>query len=181
MTWSIATTLLKRVEIHSDTVHLAISGPALFRPHTDIEIEAGRLGQRLSPGERFVVDHNDQAILRLILPIRLKLRGGRSWIVTPSGSPLVAKPQVDRTLIKGLRSARHLIDQISCAPGLVGPEHSRSPASAYERALCKLAFLAPDIQRAVLEGRQPPGFNLQQLIKCTVPLAWADQRKEFGF
>ena len=44
-----------------------------------------------------------------------------------------------------------------------------------------LAFLAPDIQRAILEGRQPPSFNLEGLAHSSIPLAWADQSTAFGF
>ena len=120
-------------------------------------------------------------MFRVILPVRLKLRGGRSWIVTPGGSPLFAKSKVDSTLVKGLRSAQRLVDQAGPASARGEPKQGRAPASAYERALCNLAFLAPDIQRAVFEGRQPPGFNLQQLIKSDIPLAWVDQRAELGF
>ena len=83
-------------------------------------------------------------------------------------------------MIKGLRAARRLVDQTGPAFAGGEPKGSRAPVSAYDRALCNLAFLAPDIQRAVLEGRQPPGFNLQQLVKSEIPLAWVDQRAEFG-
>lgn len=52
---------------------------------------------------------------------------------------------------------------------------------AYARQPCRMAFLAPDIQRAILEERQPPGFNLEGLVHGSIPLAWADQRSQFGF
>ena len=181
ITWVGAMTLLKRVEIHADAVHLQISALAMFGAHADVELETAKLGGRCAAGERVVVDHSDPAMIRLILPVRLKLRGGRSWIVRPDGSPLLAKLKVDRTLVKGLRAARQLVDQMSPAMNQFGSRRSCSPSSAYERALCHLAFLAPDIQRAVFEGRQPPGFNLQHLIKREIPLAWADQRVELGF
>ncbi len=58
---------------------------------------------------------------------------------------------------------------------------ARSPADSYIRRLTPLAFLAPDIQRAILEGRQPPGLTLQQLISKPLPLAWIDQRRALGF
>lgn len=44
-----------------------------------------------------------------------------------------------------------------------------------------IAFLAPDIQRAILEGRQPQGLTMKRMIEDGVPLAWADQRRKFGF
>ena len=181
MSWAVATALLKRVEIHADTVHLLIRAQPLFGAHADHECEVARLEDRLSAGERVILDRADDETIRLILRVRLKFRGGRSWIVTPSGSPLFAKPKVDPTLVKGLRAARRLVDQTSPAIADNEPSRSRAPVSAYDRALCNLAFLAPDIQRAVLEGRQPPGFNLQQLVKSEIPLAWVDQRAEFGF
>ena len=47
--------------------------------------------------------------------------------------------------------------------------------------MARLAFLAPDIQQAIVEGRQPAGLTLKHLLKETVPLAWSEQRQHFGF
>jgi len=115
----------------------------------------------------------EPACVRVILPVRLKLRGGRCWLVTPEGAPALAKAAVDAALVKALRAAHGLVDAMEAA--------AAAPASAYDRVLCTIAFLAPDIQRAIFEGRQPPGFNLQRLLHGAIPLAWADQRVAFGF
>lgn len=56
-----------------------------------------------------------------------------------------------------------------------------APVSPYDRSILRLAFLAPDIQRAILDGRQPHGFNLEAFGKMTVPLAWSKQRTTLGF
>ncbi len=53
--------------------------------------------------------------------------------------------------------------------------------ASYLRRLMGAAFLAPDIQRAILEGSQPAGLTALQLINAGIPLAWADQRKALGF
>jgi site-specific DNA recombinase len=46
----------------------------------------------------------------------------------------------------------------------------------------RLAFLAPDIVEAILEGRQPADLNLTRLKQLgQLPLAWADQRSLLGF
>lgn len=48
------------------------------------------------------------------------------------------------------------------------------------RKLVRLAFLAPDLQRAILEGRQSPVLILSRLLDHPIPLDWGRQRREFG-
>ncbi len=57
---------------------------------------------------------------------------------------------------------------------------ARGVDDPYLRKLTGLAFLAPDIQRAILEGRQPPGLKLADFISRELPLAWDDQRLLLG-
>jgi len=46
----------------------------------------------------------------------------------------------------------------------------------------RLAWLAPDIVTAIIEGRQPPEFTVRQLMNDTrLPPAWTDQRRTLGF
>ena len=45
----------------------------------------------------------------------------------------------------------------------------------------KLAFLAPDIQLAILSGTQPHGLLLKDLIYQAMPTGWPKQRKLLGF
>lgn len=58
---------------------------------------------------------------------------------------------------------------------------ARGVDDPYLRKLTGLAFLAPDIQRALLEGRQPAGIKLADLLSHRLPLAWEDQRQQLGF
>jgi hypothetical protein len=53
------------------------------------------------------------------------------------------------------------------------------PAETYFRRRAALAFLAPDIQRAVLSG-EIGHLNVGRLLRGGIPLAWADQRRLFG-
>ena len=43
--------------------------------------------------------------------------------------------------------------------------------------LMALAFLAPDITEAILEGRQPAALTLETLIRNPVPVCWNEQRQ----
>jgi hypothetical protein len=61
------------------------------------------------------------------------------------------------------------------------PVIEASPSTPWRRRLVRLAFLAPDLQRAILKGRQPPGLTLSRLLENPVPMNWADQKKYLGF
>ena len=48
--------------------------------------------------------------------------------------------------------------------------------------MLRLAYLAPDITRDILEGRQPPGLTAAKLTEdADLPIAWPEQRKALGF
>jgi hypothetical protein len=48
------------------------------------------------------------------------------------------------------------------------------------RKAIRIAFLAPDITEAILNGAQPVSLTFAQLQK-TLPLSWAEQRKALDF
>ena len=50
----------------------------------------------------------------------------------------------------------------------------------HRRQLSRLPFLAPDLQQAILEGRQPPALKLRTLLKTELPLLWCEQRAWFA-
>jgi hypothetical protein len=45
------------------------------------------------------------------------------------------------------------------------------------RRMLRLAFLAPDLQHAILEGLQPREITLARLIDSDIPLLWSEQRR----
>ncbi len=61
------------------------------------------------------------------------------------------------------------------------PVMTSAPTSPYDRSILRLALLAPDIQRGIMRGLQPPGFNLERFKKVEVPLAWSKQRQALGW
>ena len=53
---------------------------------------------------------------------------------------------------------------------------------SYFTRLLRLSYLAPDITRAILDGRQPPDLTSEKLLEHSrLPLAWHDQRIVLGF
>jgi len=123
LAWASALAMLRRVEVHATTVQLRLDGAALFGAHVDLEREIARFSGGLPPGERALLDPVEPTSVRLVMPVRLKLRGGRCWLVTPEGAPALAKAKVDAALVKALRAAHRL------AAALDGADHrARRPA-----------------------------------------------------
>ena len=90
----------------------------------------------------------------------------------------------DPTLIKLLIRAHHLKEKLRGSPGAriadLAMREKLSPS--YVALLLRLTFLAPDITRAILEGRQPGGFTAQNLVSHSdLPLAWPEQRQALSF
>ena len=118
-----------------------------------------------------ILDRSADTII-VLLPIKFATRGSRQHIV-PTGS---RRPQPDPVLITALCKAHAML---RAERGL--PVMNASPPSPYDRNILRLAFLAPDIQRAILDGRQPLDLNLEKLKGIDIPLAWSKQRQALGF
>ena len=121
--------------------------------------------------DEIIVDRTAN-IVTVLLPIRFATRGSKQHIVPANSRP----PQPDWVLIFALRKAHAML---RTERGL--PVMDTAPDSPYDRNLLRLAFLAPDIQRAILAGRQPIDLNLEKIKKTAIPLAWSQQRKMLGF
>jgi hypothetical protein len=120
--------------------------------------------------------------LTIRIPMRLQRRGGRKLIVTPEGAAVSPpKPRRDETLITALVRAhrwRRKIEsgQAKSITDLAGQE---SVTDAYVCRLLPLTCLAPEIMEAILDGRQPKGLRLAEMLG-NGPLAWEDQRGAWG-
>ncbi|MEM6914398.1 MAG: hypothetical protein AAF511_10525, partial [Pseudomonadota bacterium] len=131
---------------------------------------ATKIAMRLNQGEAILDRSLD--MITVLLPALFPRRAGQRVIVPAVDRP----PRPDPILIAALRKAHSMLTTRRGMP-LIGA----APASPYDRAILRLAFLAPDIQRAILDGRLPHHLNLQALRKMDIPLSWSAQRKELGF
>jgi site-specific DNA recombinase len=51
----------------------------------------------------------------------------------------------------------------------------------YVSSMIRLAYLAPAITQAILDGTQPPRLTLADLMQRKIPVDWNEQRRAFGF
>ena len=94
------------------------------------------------------------------------------------GRPMPANARA--ILIEALRDAHRWLDELLSDPRLT-LELIASREGKTERSIrmtLSLAFLAPEIVKAVVEGRLPRGFGLKRLVD--LPMAWPDQWRALG-
>lgn len=141
---------IRRVDIDAASVRITLTRSSL----------ATSGGNALEPHAK------ERNLAVLHLPISCRFRGGRTWIMSPPSSDGLAPGRRDPVLIRALRQSHKLAAGMGwrCVDGAMEDARGKAPASAYERRLCRLAFLAPDLQRRIMEGRQPPALNLERLI-----------------
>ncbi|WP_397403249.1 hypothetical protein [Phenylobacterium sp.] len=166
--------LVTRVELRNDETHLVLNLATLF-PGEHPALLLTKIRQRLGEGEQAVTEQGVAAGLRLVLPQRLKLRGGRTVI---SGAADEPRGRINPGIVQVLKRAHAELLELK-ASSLTRPAdmtEAVAPATQHDRQVCKLAFLAPELQREILTGIQPPGLTLRRMLKSQMPLAWADQK-----
>ena len=112
--------------------------------------------------------------LTVVIPLRVKPRGGRKAMVTPG--VLALERRQDVTLIKAVARAfrwRRLLEtgRFTTINELAAAEKINS---SYVSRVLRLTLLAPDIVEAILDGRQREGVTLPALMQ-PFPVDWEGQ------
>jgi hypothetical protein len=114
-------------------------------------------------------------LVALDRPLALRRRGVETRIVTG-----VRAPAPDPVLIRVLAEARLWALGLQAGTSLAELATRTRHSKAYLRARLPLAFLAPALQAAILDGRHSPDLSVARLIREGVPYDWADQQRRFG-
>jgi hypothetical protein len=119
----------------------------------------------------------------IVTPIMLRRERGGAGVVSPDGSRSIIWSKPDRSLIRAIVRAHHWLGllrdgQVKSIASLARRE-SLSPG--YAEKIVRLAFLAPDIVEAIIDGQQPAGLTLADLVERDIPASWIEQRAALGF
>jgi site-specific DNA recombinase len=148
---------LQRVQLGPEGVSLTV-----------IDVLPAEMRGRLAEGEALDVDPRDPELIRVFIPAQVRARRSLCEI---ERSTLPPSTRRDPIVIEALRCA-HLQLQTDRF-GL--PILAAAPASAYHVRRLRLALMAPRLQAAILEGVQPAGTTLQQVMTGVFPLLWREQ------
>ena len=120
------------------------------------------------------------------VPLSIKRRHSSKLIVPPVGTPSTkSTSSFDLPLIRTIGKAFYWQKLIETGEAANASDLARrfDLEQGWVSEVLRMTRLAPDIIRAVLDGRQPRHLNLHALRgrETEVPLIWAEQRALFGF
>lgn len=122
-----------------------------------------------------------EELFSLVVPITLKRRGVEAKLVMRAGNRSSAP---DKKLITLFADAHRWINDLASGRAV----SLRDLARQYHRDVGEvsrtlpLAFLAPDIVEAILDGRQPIDLTPRRLKRmAALPYCWDEQRSRLGF
>jgi site-specific DNA recombinase len=154
--------------------------------HVDIVLSPDRLSTalRTGPASAEPPDLNQpcHAELTLTVDARLKRCGGETKLIVPARATDSIPPRPNPTLIKALARAHSWVARLLSgqASSIRAIAQAERLTGRYVARIIPLAFLAPDIAEAILEGSQPQDLTLAKLCQH-LPLAWPEQRRTLGF
>jgi site-specific DNA recombinase len=151
-------------------------GPTLRAIVASARIEPGLLSITLCAetlAERLGVPlaHISRDALSLVGEFTLRRRGVEARLVlanTPSA--------LDRTLLKAVAQGWVWFEEIKAGSTMQAIADREGISQRRVADLVDLAFLAPDIVRSIVEGRQPATLTADRLIKSRHRVLWFDQR-----
>lgn len=118
----------------------------------------------------------------LSIPFSLKRRGNEAKLII--GNSAEAPTLVDEALIKTISNAHRWMQQLQSGEvaTVVDIAKTETLDDGEVSRVLPLAFLAPDIVEAILEGRQPLNLTARDLKRLKpLPISWAYQRQVLGF
>ncbi len=170
--------LVERIDAERHLVRIALRLPG------DIQLGSTRadaiLERLKSMGDDVQVEGG---LLRITASADFQIRGGRTSILAPENPSQTGRAHHDPVLVGALKRAHAKLRELGASPNLrpLALRKAGAPDNPYHKRLVGLAMLAPDIQEAILNGRQPRALSLKAIMEAEIPLTWTDQRAKLGF
>lgn len=168
--WSILRDAIARIEI--------LLGEAL------IALDEQRCSELIdTPSGRLVFQQlerrGDAPVVRLSLATD---RRGAVSIAGPGGSDAIHAPKVDAALSAALVRAEAWKAKLLSGRSATLAEiaDAEGVTLTYVTRLLRVAFLAPDLKRAILHGVQSERLTLEDVMRNDLALEWSDQRRRYA-
>ncbi len=177
--------LVRRVEIGPDSIRIEVDRQRLSSVlQSDGDGPTAALGPGRATGNAASEDAVDIAPEDLVtLTIRARLqRAGREMRMIVQNTENQRAP--DPALLRAIARAHDFRERLMRDPRLSAHDIARAEgvSAAYIYATLRLAWLAPDIVEAIVNGRQPSRLTATELFRLSghLPLGWPQQRTLIG-
>lgn len=142
-----------------------------------IEVTPGRMNIELSRENLACtlgidLERLNENSLQIQLPFQFRKRGVETRLVFGA-----ITNQVDAILVRNIARAHSWFDAIKS--GQTFDEIAERDLTSKRRVqqIIKLAFLAPNIVRSIVEGKQPIGLTSDWLLRHDFPVEWCKRRE----
>ena len=108
-------------------------------------------------------------------PFSLRRRGVEIKVIVGD-----QQPTPDQTLQRTLAKAHLWLQAMKKGATVEGLAKANATSSSYIRTRLSLATLSPRIQKAIMDGTQPPDLTTLKLLRMKLPLDWAEQEQALG-
>jgi DNA invertase Pin-like site-specific DNA recombinase len=123
-----------------------------------------------------------EATIDLVQPMRLHRTAHEIRLVIPTETASDEAGQRNESLIRFLTRGRRWYRQITSGEvsSIQAIAKAENVTERYVARVLRGSLLAPDLMQRILDGRQPVGLTVRQLLDPP-PMDWAEQRRYFGF
>ena len=163
--------LAAQIEAHPSLFATLIETVVLGHGHIRIRLQADATAKSL--GE--TTDALSPDLLGFSRSLALRRRGVETRIVAGE-----TEQKLDPVLVRTLAEARAWAKALRAGTSLTEIAASIGRSEPFISARIPLAFLAPCLQAAILEGRQAPDLSVARLLREGIPMRWDDQARQFG-
>jgi DNA invertase Pin-like site-specific DNA recombinase len=163
--------LVERVDIRPEAIDVSIhlaALPDVVKPELDIR--------------RLPTRHAGPTSV-LSVPARLRRTGLETKLLIQGASD-PAHRRADRSLLRLIAMARRFNELVTTGAGLTVTELAiqAGVSRSYFSRIFRLSFLAPEITKAIVQGRQPSELSAIKLMGAgRFACVWSDQRRQLSF
>ncbi|PPD31358.1 MAG: recombinase family protein [Hyphomicrobium sp.] len=164
--------IVARVDIRPDAVDVSVRPsvlPAVVKPDLDI---------------RRLPEKPEGPTQVLSVPARLRRTGMETKLLIQGTLGAEPTPRSDRSLLRLIAMAHRFNELALTGAGLTITELATQAgvSRSYFSRVLRLSFLAPEITKAIVQGRQPADFSAIKLMGAgQFESAWSDQCRHLGF
>jgi hypothetical protein len=127
---------------------------------------------------------SDDQTVTVRLPMSIRRRGGRKFVLAPDDTKVAAAPiyrRIDSAMVKAIAGAfrwREMLENSTHAT-IAEIAAAEKINESYVGRVLRLTLLAPDIVEAILGGRQPADLQLEELLRRFPVLCGQNRDRHF--